>query len=287
MSDNPIRHFPVTIDANPSGKIKGKKRATLSLLIALTALVVSAYPFYRGYFHLGAQAFINNAAAIAGLQQDNQTLQAQMQQMQQTIASMQTAQQSMQALMQNNHEPQVTLHRLNFESARVNVQLAHALLWQHQDPDRITQQLNLAQDALQMSGPKNTALLHQIQNLATLVNSLPKIDLNAVSTGLDQLSQGLANLQFIPPVVANSSAQTLSQTPQTHLSGWRQGLAHSWQQLKSVPIIKLVLIWFQNRLDLMQYVICSLSLIKRNGMPSRVIHPIHKICLSYSRKCKV
>ncbi|MDO8953866.1 MAG: uroporphyrinogen-III C-methyltransferase [Gammaproteobacteria bacterium] len=237
MSDNEIRHFPVTIDAT-QGKFVGKKRATLSLIIALAALAMSSYPFYRGYFHSGMQASTDNEAAIAGLTQGTQTLQTQMQDMQQTIASMQTAQQSMTALLQSSHEPQVTLHHLNFESARVNVQLAHSLLWQHQSPSRVSTQLNLVEDALQMAGPSAQDLLHQIQGLNTLVNSLPAIDVDAVSSKLDQLSQGLASLQFVPAITPNSADLSASVATQTQLSGWKTGLAHSWQQLKSFLIIR-------------------------------------------------
>jgi uncharacterized protein HemX len=111
-------------------------------------------------------------------------------------------------------------------------------LWQHQDPSRVSQQLGLAIDALQMSGPAATDLLHKIQNLNTLVNGLPKLDVDGVSAQLDQLSQGLANLNFVPPVLPNNQNSIADEGSQTQLSGWRTGLAHSWQQLKSFLVIR-------------------------------------------------
>ncbi|MDF2940161.1 MAG: HemX, putative uroporphyrinogen-III C-methyltransferase [Gammaproteobacteria bacterium] len=237
MSDyEQIRHFPVTIDAS-TAKVKGRKRATISLLIAFAALALSAYPFYKGYFQPAGPVTQDNAAAIAALQQSNQAMQNEMQQNEQTITALQTAQQSMMALLQSSHQPQVTLHRLNFESAKVSVQLAHALLWQHQDPAVISQQLDMAQDALAQSGPSAANLLKQVQSLNVLISALPKVDTTSVNSQLDQLAQGIANLEFVAPVNPPSTEQA-NIPDQTQLSGWRTGLQQSWQQLKSFLIIR-------------------------------------------------
>ncbi|MDF2690896.1 MAG: HemX, putative uroporphyrinogen-III C-methyltransferase [Gammaproteobacteria bacterium] len=239
MSDyEPIKHFPVTIDASQS-KIKGRKRATLSLLVALLALSLSAYSFYHGYFHNSVQASQDNTAAISALQQNNQALQTDLQQTQQTVAAMQTAQQSMLALLQSTHEPQMTLHRLNFEAARSSVQLAYSLLGQNQDPARISAQLNMAASALQLAGPSALGLLKQVQSLNTVVASLPQSDPNAASQQLDQLQQAFSSLEFVPAITPNSADQVAANVQtQTQLSGWRSGLQHSWQQLKSFLIIR-------------------------------------------------
>ncbi|MDF2529353.1 MAG: HemX, putative uroporphyrinogen-III C-methyltransferase [Gammaproteobacteria bacterium] len=238
MSDfEQAKHFPVTIEAHST--VKGRKRASLSLLIAFAAFALSTYPFYQSYFHEKAPISQDNANAISQLQQSNQLLQAQVQQTQQTIAALQTAQQSMMALLQSTHGPQVTLHRLNFESARVTVQLAYALLSQRQDPVNISQQLDMAEDSLSLAGPSAQNILKQVQNLDTLVAGLPKLDPNTAIQQLDQLQQQLATLQFVSAVAAPSPEQISDNTPsQTALSGWKTGLQQSWQQLKSFLIIR-------------------------------------------------